>query len=79
MADYENGLPPEGTDITDEKVNAVAVNKRSCGAESPQSVGSVAVSIRDYTIVGANAEDAGVKSVLLTRKELSGQNFTTFL
>ncbi|MBF0649169.1 BACON domain-containing protein [Dysgonomonas sp. GY75] len=42
MADYDNGLPPEGTDISDDRVGSVAFGSTADSPEDTSHIGSVA-------------------------------------
>lgn len=44
MADFDNGLPPIGTDVTDSNVNGVNISKSDAEQADEKRIGSVNIS-----------------------------------
>ncbi|MFV0310528.1 MAG: hypothetical protein ACK5KN_02625 [Dysgonomonas sp.] len=74
MADFDNGLPPVGTDVTDNSVSSVNIS----------SSDAAGVDIKDINSVNVSNSDADVLSVrkvsgLFISNEISGSNWGTML
>lgn len=63
MADFDNGIPPEGTDISDDHIGSVAYDSTADNAEDSSHIGSVAFASaednpEDTSHIGSVAYDA---------------------
>jgi len=90
MADFENGLPPQGIDISDKKIssivsdwedteiqqiNTILIENAASSGEATQSVDSILID-KLSLIEGAGMQK--IDQVLLDKKE-AGLNYGTFL
>jgi hypothetical protein len=51
MADFDNGLPPEGTDVTDNRVSSVNVSSSDVGDTDIRDISGVTVSSSDVDAI----------------------------
>ncbi|WP_029902289.1 hypothetical protein [Prevotella sp. 10(H)] len=74
MADLENGLPPQGADISDKQLNVVLIDKSD--AEDSEISGISLVMVEKQ-----NAEDSEIPriSVISIDTSPAGRNWATFL
>ena len=47
MADFENGLPPDGLDVSDEKISSVFLDTQDVSQATDEKISSVSLSMSD--------------------------------
>lgn len=74
MADYDNGLPPEGIDVSDKSVQAVNYEKKGINTFNSSAVSSVGI-VKD---AATEHTKTAIQSINL-QKEPAGQNLMLFV
>lgn len=74
MADFDNGLPPDGTDVTGNSVTSVNVSSSDGDKASTRDISSVNVSSSDADVLSVRKV-----SGLFISNEISGSNWGTMM
>lgn len=74
MADFDNGLPPVGTDITDNAVSSVNISSSEAEQADEKRISSVNISSSE----AEQTDEKRIGSVNIS-KESMGSNWGTFL
>ncbi|MBK5721838.1 hypothetical protein JGH11_13240 [Dysgonomonas sp. Marseille-P4677] len=75
MADFENGLPPEGVDVSNMKINAVLIGKSEVsGNADAYKVSAVLIDKSEV-----QKQQVNQISAVLIDKEPAGRNSSMFL
>lgn len=74
MAEFDNGLPPEGIDISDKKISAVLIDKAEAEEADAHKISAVLINKSEPE----EAESYKISAVLIG-KEPAGRNRSMFL
>lgn len=75
MADYDNGLPPQGTDVSANEISSVLIAKSDISAGDEFSVSSVVLEKKDAT----DSPLSQITGVLLESEDVERRNRCMFL
>ncbi|MDR1089578.1 MAG: hypothetical protein LBL79_00755 [Prevotella sp.] len=75
MADFDNGLPPQGTDVSANGINSVLICKSEVSADDAFNVSSVVMEKKDVT----DSPLSRIAGVLLEQEEAGYRNRNMFL
>lgn len=74
MTDFDNGMPPANTNVTDNRINGVAISKSDSESMRVRSVSGVTISKSED-----HSQDIRKISAVLISTEPAGKNTAMFL